>query len=87
MDIAVSDMRANLATHLGAVRDGAEVVITDRGLPVARLVAVDSASTIERLTQQGVIRRPSVPNRPTAVGRVLPKSRQPVSDIVGDQRR
>ena len=87
MDVAVSDVRANLASWIGAVRDGAEVVITDRGLPVARLVAIDSASTIERLTRQGVIGRPGSPSRPTVVGRARPKSRQPVSDIVGEQRR
>jgi prevent-host-death family protein len=38
MDVGITDLRANLAECLRRVADGEELVITDRGRPVARLV-------------------------------------------------
>ncbi len=86
MDVAVSDLRAHLSDWLERARQGAEVVITDRGLPVARLLGLDSAPVIERLTAEGVIARPRQPVRPVASGRARPRSRRPVADIISQQR-
>lgn len=44
-------LRAELAGWIGRVREGEDVVVTDRGTPVARLVAVGSAPLIDRLTR------------------------------------
>lgn len=44
MDVGITDLRANLADWLRRVADGEEVVITDRGRPVARLVPPGRAS-------------------------------------------
>ncbi|ETW24561.1 hypothetical protein MGAST_07705 [Mycobacterium gastri 'Wayne'] len=55
MDVSVTELRAHLSDWLDRARAGAEVVITDRGIPVARLTALDSAGTLERLTAEGVI--------------------------------
>lgn len=87
MDVAVTDLRAHLGEWLARAREGDEVVVTDRGIPVARIVGMGSASTLEQLTRQGVIARPRRPARPPATGRVRPRPRRPVADIVGDQRR
>lgn len=86
MDVAVTDLRAHLSEWLDRARAGTEVVVTDRGTPVARLVAVDSAAALERLAAEGVIGRASAP-RPAAAGRPRPRSRRPVSDEVSKQRR
>jgi len=43
MDVAVSALRAELADWIERARGGEEVVATDRGTPVARLVAIDGA--------------------------------------------
>lgn len=86
MDVSVTDLRAHLSDWLDRARAGGEVVITDRGIPVARLTAMDSAGTLERLTAEGVIGKPTA-QRPVAAGRSRPKPRRPVSDRVGDQRR
>ena len=59
---------------------------TDRGIPVARLAALDSAGTLERLTAEGVIGKATA-QRPVAAGRSRPRPRRPVSDRVSDQRR
>lgn len=86
MDVAISDLRAHLSDWLERARQGADVVITDRGLPVARLLGLDATATIERLTAEGVIGRPERSVRPVASGRPRPRSRRPVSGIVSEQR-
>lgn len=60
--VSVSDAKNNLSALLREVRGGATVTITDRGVPVACLVAPPStigisASAIE-LAQRGVIQLP-----------------------------
>ena len=87
MDVAVTELRASLSHWLDRVRDGDEVVITERGVPVARIVGVESSSAIEALTAQGVIARPARPDRPRTSGRQRPRPRRPVSDLVSDLRR
>ena len=82
-----TELRANLRRWIDAARQGADVVITDRGSPVARIVAVDSTEVIDRLTAQGIIGRPTRPTRPVAGDRPPPKPRRPVADIVSEQRR
>jgi prevent-host-death family protein len=86
MDVAVSELRAHLSEWLERVRTGQEIVVTDRGVPVARILGLTTTSTLERLTEQGVIARPVRQKRPVATGRRRPRSRRPVSDIVSEQR-
>ncbi|MEX2165359.1 MAG: type II toxin-antitoxin system prevent-host-death family antitoxin [Sulfuricaulis sp.] len=40
MEVSIRDMKNRLSKYLKLVRTGKEVVITDRGRPVARLVPV-----------------------------------------------
>jgi len=87
MDVAISELRAHLGQWIDTARDGNDVVITDRGIPVARIVSLDSTPVIDRLTQQGVISRPSTTKRPVAGTRKRPTPKQPVADIVNQQRR
>lgn len=87
MDVAVTDLRAHLSEWLDRARAGGEVVITDRGVPVARLLGLTATATLERLTDEGVIGRPASVRRPAASGRPRPRPRRPLSEIVSDQRR
>jgi len=86
MDVAVSELRAHLSDWLERARQGTDVVITDRGLPVARLLGLGATATIERLTAEGVIGRPEHPRRPVASGRVRPRPRRPLADRISEQR-
>jgi prevent-host-death family protein len=43
MDVTVSALRAELAAWIDRARAGEEVVVTERGTPVVRLLAVDAA--------------------------------------------
>jgi len=87
MDVAVSELRAHLSEWLEQAREGTEVVVTDRGVPVARLLGLDATDTLERLTADGVIARPERAKRPTASGRCRPSSRTNMADLVSEQRR
>lgn len=87
MDVAVSVFRSNLSEWLKQIRDGEEVVLTERGVPVARVVGIGTSSLLERLTAEGVIGRPASAGKPSASGRSRPRPRRPVASRVGEQRR
>lgn len=87
MDVAVSDLRAHLSEWLDRAREGEEVVVTDRGVPVARLLGITASATLERLVAEGVIARPERSQRTTATGRSRPRPCHPVSTLVSEQRR
>ena len=87
MDVAVSELRAQLSDWLARVRAGEEIVITERGVPVARLVGLPATPLIERLTAEGKVSRPQQPVRPKAVTLARARSKRPVADLVGGQRR
>jgi prevent-host-death family protein len=87
MDVAISELRAHLSEWLEQAREGKEVVVTDRGVPVARLLGMDATDTLQRLTVEGVIARPERIQRPTASGRRRPRARTSVADLVSEQRR
>jgi prevent-host-death family protein len=87
MDVAVTELRAHLSAWLERAREGDEIVITDHGVPVARLLGLTTTSALEQLTADGIISRPTAAQRPTAAGRQRPRPRHPVSGIIGEQRR
>ena len=87
MDVAISTLRAELSGWIEHVRAGEEVVITERGIPVARLLPIDTAPLIERLTQQGVLGKPRRADRPDAQGIVRARAADSVSDLISEQRR
>jgi prevent-host-death family protein len=87
MDVAVSEFRAHLSEWLERAREGEEVVVTERGVPVARLLGISAAATLERLTAEGVIGGPERAQRPPASGRSRPRARRSVAKLVSEQRR
>jgi prevent-host-death family protein len=87
MDVPVTELRAHLSDCLERVRGGEEIIVTDRGVPVARLLGMSATATLQRLAADGVIGRDVSARRPVATGRVRPRPRRPVSDIISEQRR
>ena len=63
----VAQVKARLSEYLRQVKDGSEVVITERGIPVARLVPLapdeKRATREERLIRSGALRPPTGPRR------------------------
>lgn len=87
MDVAVSTLRAHLSEWVDRARAGEEILVTDRGVPVARLLGVDTAPLLERLLAEGVIGRAGRKPRPKATGhRRVPATRS-VAELVSEQRR
>ncbi len=83
----MSHLRANLSEWLDRVREDEEIVVTERGVPVARLVGIGARPLLERLTADGVIGRPTKSEKPTAARRSRPRPRRPVAPRVSEQRR
>lgn len=86
VDVGISELRSNMREWVERARAGDDVVVTERGVPVVRLVAIGAASLIERLEADGVLSRPEVPVRPQAAGRRRAKATGSVSDLVTDLR-
>lgn len=87
MDVAITTLRAELSSWIGRVQAGEEVVVTDRGTPVARLLPVDAAPLLDQLVQRGVLSKPRRASRPAARGADRVHALGPVADLVSDQRR
>jgi len=85
VEVGIRDLKNNLSRYLDGVASGTEVIVTDRGRPVARLVQIDaSTERLAGLIESGVVRAASSRNRQ------LPKriaAGSTVSDLVVDQRR
>lgn len=87
MEVAISTLRAELADWIERAQDGEEVIITERGTPVARLSSVDTAPLLEQLTQRGILSKPIRASRPTASAVSRVHAHGPVAELVGHQRR
>lgn len=87
MDVTVTTLRAELSTWIDRVRAGEEVVVTDRGTPVARLLPVDAAPLLEQLVRRGVLSKPRRADRPAGRGAARVQAFGPVADLVSEQRR
>jgi prevent-host-death family protein len=87
MDVGITTLRAELSSWIDRVKAGEEVVVTDRGTPVARLLPVDAAPLLDELVERGVLSKPRRADRPAARGAARVHARGPVADLVSEQRR
>ena len=85
MEAGIRDLRNHLSQYLDRVRSGEEIVITDRGEAVARLVPVDRPRVLDRLIADGLVE--PAPTRTRSRPRRRGSSRGPVSELVGQQRQ
>jgi prevent-host-death family protein len=62
--VAISELKAKLSEYLKAVRAGEEVIVTDRGKPVARIAPIsgpdETESRLRMLVRTGQARPPDV---------------------------
>ncbi len=86
--MTLSELRASLGEWVARARNGTEILVTDRGVAVARISGIDEAATIDRLVDLGHVSRPRVSGpRPIASERRRPGAKESISDLVSDQRR
>jgi prevent-host-death family protein len=83
MDVGVRELKAKLSEYLAAAAAGEDVVVTDRGRPVARIVPFGSTSTVDRGVDEGWIEAPRR-TRLDPVGRH--RSEQSVLDVLEEDR-
>jgi prevent-host-death family protein len=84
-EVGVRELKNALSRYLAAVRDGQELIVTDHGKPIARIVPV--SGSIDRLAEL-IARGRVLPAKPGA--RFVPRPLEnagPLSDIVLEQRR
>ena len=83
-EVGIRELRDHLSRYLDRVQEGEEVVVTDRGRAIARVLPMNGERTIDRLIAQGLV-TPAARGRR---GRPTPlKTAGPVSDLVAEQRR
>jgi prevent-host-death family protein len=85
MEVGIRELRADFSRWIKRVREGEEVLVTDRGKPVARIVPVDGQRKIDRLIAAGLLAPTPKPWRGPLPKPV--KAKGTVSDLVAEQRR
>lgn len=55
MEVGIRALRDRLSEFVDRVRAGEELVVTDRGRAVARLVPIDHERTLDRLIREGLV--------------------------------
>jgi prevent-host-death family protein len=85
MEVGIRELRNHLSDYLERVREGDEVVVTDRGVAVARIVPIDGGRALDRLIAEGLVTPAAKLKRSPPRRRV--RAAGTVSDLVADQRR
>ena len=85
MEVGIRQLRNNLSDYLERVRNGDEVVVTDRGSAVARIIPVAGGRALDRLEAEGLVTRAPNPTRSRPRRRV--RANGIVSDLVAEQIR
>ena len=84
MEVGVRDLKNNLSRYLTRVGAGDEVIVTDRGRPVARIIPIGTERTLDRLIAEGLVTPGATAKQSAPTPRIKPT--EPVSPLVIDQR-
>jgi prevent-host-death family protein len=85
-EVGIRELKNGLSSYIERVRNGEEIIVTDRGRRVARLSLLDAADDrLAELVAAGIVRAPASRQRHLPKRRI--KSKGTVSDLVADQRR
>ena len=83
-EVGVRDLRDHLSRYLEQVQRGEEIVVTERGRAIARVLPMGGERALDRLIREGRV----IPAKQRARSRPEPlRGVGPVSDLVADQRR
>lgn len=85
-EVGIAQLRRELKDWLDRARSGDEVVITDRGRPIARISGIDIAPLLDRLADEGQISAAPRAARPSARGRRRVTAQGEVSGLVVAER-
>lgn len=86
VEVGVRDLKNNLSRYLDRAQAGEDVIVTERGRPIARLSAIDHPNDrLATLIASGAVRAPVTRARRRPSRRIAPTAS--VSELVVDQRR
>jgi prevent-host-death family protein len=83
-EVGVRELHDRLSEYLEKVEDGAELVVTRRGKPVARISPLEGERPFDELVRRGLVR---LPERREKASKPRAKANGSVSDLVKEQRR
>ena len=84
-EVGIRVLRDNLSRYINRVREGEEVVITDHGRAVARIMPLDQPDLLAQLIEEGLVTPPKVRERTRLPERIVPSG--PVSILIVEERR
>jgi len=84
MNVGIRELRDGLSRYVAVARDGGEVVVTDHGRAVARLVPYGAPSALEALASRGLV---TLAERAKSELEAPVHAEGAVSDLVDEQRR
>jgi len=87
----IKDVKNNLSSYLKRVKTGEDIIITERGKPIARIIRENASDTslhlaLAPLIKKGVIKMPTL-NPPQAFAPPLLTPGKSASEMVLDDRR
>ncbi|MGI8684963.1 MAG: type II toxin-antitoxin system Phd/YefM family antitoxin [Acidimicrobiales bacterium] len=83
-EIGIRELRDHLSRYLDRVQAGEDLVVTDRGRAIARVLPMSGERTLDRLIREGRV----TPATDHERSRPKPlKTSGTVSDLVAEQRR
>jgi prevent-host-death family protein len=86
--VGVTQLKARLSEYLARVKAGEEVVVTDHGRPVAKLVpAFDADEHLRELERQGLVRIGTGKLPPGFFDLPRPTARESVLEALLEERR
>jgi len=84
MEVGVRELRDNLSRYLDRVREGEQMVVTDRGRAIARVLPIGADRVLDKLIAEGIVS----PARKRSRRSPRPiKATGTVSDLIAEQRR
>ncbi len=74
--VGIADLKARLSEYLDLVKSGGELVVTERGRPVATVNRISGIENeLEELVRSGVVRPPAKPLSEDFLTRPRPRDR------------
>jgi prevent-host-death family protein len=83
VEVGVRELRDHLSRYLEGVRGGSEVVVTEHGRAIARIVPMKGERVLDRLIAEGLV----TPAKQRRTRRRPIKAAGIASDLVAKQRR
>jgi prevent-host-death family protein len=84
-EVGVRELRDHLSAWLDEVQDGVELVVTERGRPIARIVPTTGQTWLDELVAAGLVTLPERELDPSSFRRVHAKG--DLLEFVLEQRR